>query len=150
MHEGHTEDDVGGDFEWSSSGSTTGSGAWSVGDDEDGEDEGTDVDLKSMDSCRKGSFSCGMGLLVVTPKPVEGSVGRTSGRNARSGAVLSGRGRGGAQVVAKIRSRSRRTTAGGSMMIVAWLQVSGGGSTILNAWMPGIDDIEGATTGVAR
>ena len=59
-------------------------------------------------------------------------------------------GLGGAEVVAQLWSRSRRTTTRGSMMMKAWLQVSGWGSAILKARLRGIDDLEEVGAGVAR
>ena len=59
-------------------------------------------------------------------------------------------GRGGAQVVAQLWSRNRRTTAGGLMITKAWLQVSGRESAVLKTWLWGIDDLEGVATRVAR
>ena len=44
--------------------STTGSGACSVDDDELGE-EGVDANLKSLETCREESSSCGMRRLAV-------------------------------------------------------------------------------------
>ena len=111
VHEGRAEDGARGDLDWSPSGSTTGSGAWSVGNDEVGEKAGVDVDLESMDSCRRGSSCCGMGLMVVASTTVGGSTGCAGGGGARCGTVHGGS-CGRAQVVVQLWSRSMCTTAG--------------------------------------
>ena len=71
--------------------------------DEVGEEEGVDVDLKSMDSCRKGPSSCGMDCWYSHQR-LRCAGGAVDG-GARSGAVLGGRSW-------QSWSRSRRTTAG--------------------------------------
>ena len=131
----------------------------SVDDEKIGEAR-VDVDLKLRDTCRKGSSSCGMELLVVVPMLYRRSAGHVDGAEARSSARFGDKGEGASPMVVKLwswRGSGREVGArrwggqdtdiqvssrGGSTVLKSCLQLSHGGG--------GVNDLAGMATGVAR
>lgn len=115
VKDGRADDRIASYLEWTTSGSTSGSGPWGVHDDEVGEEEGVNIDRSRPISLESPLAEWGCWWSRQCLLEVAQAVQAVDG--VWSGAVLDSIGRGGVQDVAKLWSRSGRTAAAGLMIL---------------------------------